>query len=345
MNNIHELLRYGNDVEHPRQQQQMGGDDQPAPPDYTGAAKETAAGNEQAARVASEANRVNQYGPGGSIEYSRRPGTFDEAGYSAALQAARASGGAAPDINLFGNPNQWNVTTSLSPTQQQLYNLKGQTDLKLGNLALTGTEKAQGLLSNPNVDLSGLPGYQYSVDGSDAARQQAQDSAYSRATRYLDPQMARSQEALRTQLLNQGIGMGNEAYKGAMSDFEANKANVYGDARDRAIASGNQEFQQSFGRGLQSANLVNANRAQQIGERAYLQDRPLNLINALRSGTQVQGPQFQNVPQQATTQGADLLTAAGNKGAANTNIYNAQVGQQNALTSGLFDLGSSFFSR
>lgn len=295
----------------------MGDSETPPPPDYVGAAQTTAAGNADAARVAANANRVNQYGPGGSIEYNQRDPS---------------------------NPDLWNVTTKLSPQQQALYDLKGQTDVGLGNLALTGVNKAQGLLSDPTVDTSGLPSYISSVNGSDAARNQAIDASYSQSTRFLDPQMARSEEALRTQLLNQGFGgaaQGNEGFKNAMQDFNANKTNVYGDARDRAIAAGDQQFQQSFGRDLQNATLANANRGQQIGERAYLQDRPLNLISALRSGTQVQGPQFQNVPQQATTMGPDYNAATANRATSQNNLYNAQVGRQNAMTSGLFDLGAS----
>jgi len=42
----------------------------PAPPDYTGAAQQTAQGNIDAARLAVAANRVNQYTPYGSLEYT-----------------------------------------------------------------------------------------------------------------------------------------------------------------------------------------------------------------------------------------------------------------------------------
>ena len=41
----------------------------PAPPDYAGAAQQTAQGNIEAARVATAANRVNQITPYGSLKY------------------------------------------------------------------------------------------------------------------------------------------------------------------------------------------------------------------------------------------------------------------------------------
>ena len=60
---------------------------------------------------------------------------------------------------------------------------------------------------------------------------------------------------------------------------------------------------------------------------------------SLGTGSQVQNPTFQNVPQQATTGGADLLgasTAAGNYNLSNSN---AQIAAQSGFNSGLMGLG------
>ena len=48
-----------------------GGSSPPPAPDYTAAARETAAGNLKAAQAATAANRVNQYTPYGSLEYQQ----------------------------------------------------------------------------------------------------------------------------------------------------------------------------------------------------------------------------------------------------------------------------------
>lgn len=48
----------------------------PPAPDYTGAANATAAGNLEAARAASAANRVNQYTPYGNLIYQQTPTFF-----------------------------------------------------------------------------------------------------------------------------------------------------------------------------------------------------------------------------------------------------------------------------
>jgi hypothetical protein len=55
-------------------------------------------------------------------------------------------------------------------------------------------------------------------------------------------------------------------------------------------------------------------------------------LNAIRTGSQVNNPTFQNTPQQQTTQGADYNGAAQNQYGGAMNAYNAQVGQQNQTT-------------
>jgi hypothetical protein len=290
--------------------------DPPPPPDYTGAANATAAGNADAARIAAQANRVNQIGPGGSITYSRNPNEFDVAGYNAAVQKAIQNHTALPNAATFGNQDSYNVTTTLSPEQQAIYNNKTKTDTELGNLALTGIGKAQGVLSNPELDLSGVTARTTNPG------QISQDAILAR----LNPQIDRQREQLRTQLANQGIGMGNEAYRNAFADQNSRENDLL------------------LGATTQGIGLDQASRAQGIQEQAFLQDRPLNLINALRSGTQVQGPQFQNVPQQATTSGPNVSQATNDLFNSQLNKYNSGVAQSNATTGGLFNLAGSLGS-
>ena len=51
--------------------------------------------------------------------------------------------------------------------------------------------------------------------------------------------------------------------------------------------------------------------------------QPINVINALRTGSQVQAPSYVNPALQSTTQGPDILGATGQQ-------YNAQLAQTNA---------------
>jgi hypothetical protein len=84
-------------------------------------------------------------------------------------------------------------------------------------------------------------------------QQQAADTAYQSATRYLDPQFARQQSGLENQLANQGIQRGTEAWTNAMNQFGENKNQAYDQARSQAYTQGlgganqalNTMFQQS----------------------------------------------------------------------------------------------------
>jgi hypothetical protein len=80
---------------------------------------------------------------------------------------------------------------------------------------------------------------------------------------------------------------------------------------------------------------------QAFQQQAYNQMQPINVINALRTGSQVTSPSYANVPQQATTSGADILGATGaqyNAEVAATNAANAGAG---GLMGGLMKLGSA----
>ena len=127
------------------------------------------------------------------------------------------------------------------------------------------------------------------------------------------------EEATRQRLANTGIGLGSDAFSREMA-IQGQQAN---DLRLQAA--------------LQGINLDQANRAAALQEQAYLQDRPLNLINALRSGNQVQAPQFQQFALQNATQGPDYLNAANAQYGAQLNAYNAE--QASSPLSGLYGLG------
>jgi len=122
-------------------------------------------------------------------------------------------------------------------------------------------------------------------------------------------------------LANQGIGLGSTAY--------GREQNLQGQRRNDL------ELQAA----LQGINLDQANRSAALQEQAYIQDRPLNLINALRTGNQVTNPQFQQFAQQQTTAGPDLLGAAQAQYGSQMDAYNAQQAGSSGMMSGLLGLG------
>lgn len=207
----------------------------------------------------------------------------------------------------------WTATQTYSPDNQQIY--QGQTDLSKG---LLGTAKTglgyvdKALSTGGNLDESKLASMP--IEG-----MSVQDAIMKR----LQPQIEQNRASLDQKLANQGITPGSEAYNRAMTQQGQNESDLYTQAA------------------LQGINTGLTARQQGIQEQYTAQDRPLNIVNALRTGSQVSAPQFVNVPQQATTQGADLLGAAQAQGQYNQGAYNAQQAQGNAMTSGLFSLGAA----
>ena len=82
-------------------------------------------------------------------------------------------------------------------------------------------------------------------------------------------------------------------------------------------------------------------RQQQFGELAYRRNEPLNVLSALRTGSQVTAPSYVNSSQQATTAGADLLGAAGMQYNAQMGDFNAQQAAQQNFNQGLMGLGGA----
>jgi len=342
----------------------FGEPETPATPDYAGAAQETAQGNLAAARQATAANRVNQVTPYGSLRYAET-GT-----------------------DKYGNPT-WTATTSLSPEQQQLYNYDVASSLGLGRLQEKGLNYVGQMIDQP-FNTSGLPQLtsrlnapQFNQLGSAEAMQRdlenqgmaGWDKATGLLMQRLEPSMERQQKALDTQLANQGIMRGSEAYEQAQQDL-AMKQN---DLRNQAALGGQQVQQNLFGQSLQAgqfgntamqqdyanrqaqlqmnnalaqqgfgnqatqAELANRARGQGFQELAYQRNEPINTLNAVRSGSQVTAPNqfYVNAPQQATTTGADMLGAAGMTGNAAIANANAANANRNAMMQGLFSLGGA----
>ena len=211
----------------------------------------------------------------------------------------------------YGNPT-WTATQSLAPAQQKLLDYQNQASLGLGELTGKGLGYVNKMLETP-FDTSKLPttGFNPSQSYQDAYMQR------------LAPQISQSREALSTQLANSGIPVGSEAYKRAMQ--------AQGMKENDLLAAATT---QGFGVGQQA-------RQSALQEQAYLRNEPLNTLNAVRSGAQVQGPSFVNSAQQANTAGPDLLGATQMGYNAQLGASNAQNAANNAMTSGLFSLGGA----
>jgi hypothetical protein len=264
----------------------------PPAPDYIGAARETSAGNLEAARATAAANRVNQVTPYGNLTYN--------------------IGGK----DSFGN-DMYTATQTLTPAQQKILEQNQGLSSGLLTTAQQGLDYAGGLLSKPGVDLSQLP--QIGINPGET---------YSDAImRRLAPQIAQESQASDAALANQGIAQGTQAYENAKRQLAMSQ----NDRQLGAITSG-------MGVGLQANQ-------QAFGQQGYNQMQPINVINALRTGSQVQAPSYVNVPGQQYTGGPDILgaTQAGyNSQLAATNAENAASG---GFLGGLMNIGAAYAGR
>lgn len=311
----------------------MGKAETPAAPDYKAAAEQTAAGNLDMARYATQANRPNEITPYGSRTWTNNR-TFDQAAYDQAMagyspgsgpsQSMNPDGtqgdylpgtpgsGAAPDRNNFYTDN-WTSTTTLDPRAQQTLDKQFDLSNTYADIAQTGLAKARSTLEDPTLDMTNIP------ERAINQGQTAQEAILAR----LNPQYQMQEEQLRTRLANQGVTAGSEAFNNDFRQFNQGR----NDANLQA--------------GLYGIGLDNQNRASALQEQAYLQDRPLNLINALRSGAQVQNPTFGNFAQQQTTAGPNYSGAANDQYGAALDASNAQNAANSGFMGGLFSLGSS----
>ena len=157
-----------------------------------------------------------------------------------------------------------------------------------------------------------------------AARQQTIDSLYGQFTSRLDPRFQQDQTALETQLQNQGLSTGSEAYNQAMESFGRTKNDAYTSAQNQAVVGGGAEQSRLFG-------LQGNERERAIQEYSTQRNAPLNEVSALLgSGPGITNPTFSPTPQTGVA-GSDItaLTSA-----------NAQRAQQSsdATMGGLYGL-------
>lgn len=295
----------------------------PPAPDFTGAAKEQGQQNLQAAQTQTQLNRPNQNTPWGSQTWSQDP----------------------------NNPNQYTSNITLDPAQQSLLNSSNQisqglADVGQQNLGRVGQAQAQPFDTSQYAPLAGAPsvGKIPGTDDFSADRRRYEDAIMSRNNTDFD----RQQESLNQTLANQGVTPGSDAYNRAYDQF--NRAKV--DARNQATLAGGQEQSRMFGLGSQAeaqrfgeqmgANQFgNQARQQGIQEQSYLRQLPLNELNALRTGSQVNAPQFTQYNNAGNVMPPPTFPAAQAQYGAANGLYGQNTGMYNNTIGGLFNLGSS----
>ena len=299
----------------------------PAPPDYAGAARETAAGNLQAAQTATAANRVNQVTPYGNLNYAET-GTDSQ-----------------------GNPT-WTATQSLSPEQQQILNMQNQASIGLGsaiNAQLGQVQDVMGRGFNPNIPQTQTSlGSNFVTDPNYASGMQGWDRANEILQARLQPQMDMQRDAQAARLANQGIKAGTRAYENAMRTFNQGQNDLLTNAQLAGQGIGQNLFTQGLQGGqftnqalINQGNFGNTAQQQAFNQALTRYNLPLNTLSALRTGAQVQNPSFVNSAAQANTSGADILGASQMGYNAQMGDFNARQAAQQNFNQGLMGLGAA----
>jgi hypothetical protein len=130
----------------------------------------------------------------------------------------------------------------------------------------------------------------------DDARQQAIDASYSQATSRLNPQWDQRESQLRTQLLNQGLDPGTEAFRNQMGSFSDSRNDAYTSAQRMALDRGD-----SAGNSLFNNNM--ASRQQSILEALKQHEMPMNDLQKLQGFLSMPGYN-QDTTTYAAAQGA-----------------------------------------
>lgn len=225
----------------------------------------------------------------------------------------------------LGTPEapKFTSTINLSPEQQQLYNTTTASDNALASLGYDQIGRIRDSVSTP-YSYSGI-GNEISAD--DIATQQSNaEAAY---LSRLNPQFQRDEEALRSRLINQGIGQGSQAYQREMDTLNQMK----NDARTQAVLAG-----QQYGGTAQQQALQRRN--QGIQEYDAQRNAPLNEYIGLTSGSQIVNPQFASGGNQGT-QPVDYANLVNQNYQAQMGQYNANLAAKNNTSSSLFGLGGS----
>jgi hypothetical protein len=141
--------------------------------------------------------------------------------------------------------------------------------------------------------------------------------------RRLQPQIEQERMSFDAKLANQGIAPGTEAYMNAKRTFDQ----AQNDKMTSAITGG-------MGVGMQANQ-------QRFGQEAYNLTSPMNIINSLRTGVQMQSPNYVNPASMANTAAPDLMGASQQGFNTAMSGANAATAAQGNFMGGLMNAGAT----
>lgn len=310
----------------------------PTPPDpYVTAGAQTAT-NIGTAVANNTMSLVDQVGPTGSLTYNQ----------TGSKEWTDPNNGQTYDLP------EYEAVTSLSPEQQAIFDQNQGAELNLATLANNQSGMLNEYMQQP-ISADALPEggsaanltapeYSGVSDNFASDRRRVEDALWERQSRYLD----RDDDRMMTQLANQGIKLGSDAFSDAMVDRGA----IRNDARLATIGAAGQEQSRlvdqdmrlsAFDNDLADRNFnaqqsIEARRDQERGiareEQFAYRAQPIQEISALLSGSQVALPQFsQSRP--ATLPTTDVAGLINNNYAQRLGAWQTDMQNRQSLTGGI----------
>lgn len=250
----------------------MASSPKPAPaPDYVGAANATAAGNLEAVKYQTEANRVNQYSPWGSSTWTKdKDGKWTQtetlapelqAALNSQLAIQQGKSDQAQSMlqsvkdsysQPFNAPDRASYMAGVNPVNQQSFGQAGQfssnanqnLSFNSGTPGLTTTyDRFNSSTPGLNTDSFGVGGAGAQAAGLQTVNQNAPTYDPSKSSEYaqkafeaqialMRPELDRQQQSLQNGLALQGLQVGTEANNNAQSSFSMARA-----AQENALAA------------------------------------------------------------------------------------------------------------
>lgn len=355
----------------------------PAAPDYTGAAQQQAASSREVTEQQTWANRPTINTPFGQQTWEVKP-QWD------------------PSTGQY--INSWTQNTNLTPESQSALDSQMRIQQGKSNLAESMLGRSQGEFGQPmNWDdftqmadtpqggqLPGVPNYtpeqiQRNVGNTPDYMKSAEDAIYNQWSGRQEPRMQQELDRARTQLYNQGLREGDEAYNSEMQRIRQDQNDARQQAQYQATIGAGQEAQRmqgmdvtaggfanqaaaqalqqqlgigsqaynqqmnnqqtGFNQNMQSAGYQNQLRQQQIAEQMQQRGFSLNEINAILNGQQVSMPNMPTFNTANRGESTQYNQAAQSQGQYNLDAFNAQQAGLNSLMGGVGSAAMMFSDR
>lgn len=201
-----------------------------------------------------------------------------------------------------GDNTQWTATQTLSPQEQNLQNLSWQAQNTYGNIGNNELNQVASSLSQPiNTNWNDV-----------------QNQYINTQMGLIQPQLAQTQQALSSQLQNQGVAQGSDAWNNSMRSY-------------------NNQVAQTYASVLQNAQTGVGNA---ISQQESLRDQPLNEVSALLTGQQVNPGQTLSSAQTQVSP-TNVLQAYQNQQQSAYDAYNAQMSNYSSALGGIGGLVGS----